>query len=85
MGVKILGRGCVGAERAAFALGFIQLRRLEARGPKLNRPGRQRAPSQPIHLMLVASERSACALDIKRDRQRSSVPETTCYKLKMVR
>ncbi|PFA68468.1 hypothetical protein CN378_07720 [Bacillus sp. AFS015802] len=53
----------VASGRAASAFGVIQLRRLEARGHKLNLPKRQRTPFRQVHLMLVASGRAASAFE----------------------
>jgi hypothetical protein len=43
---------------------LVQLRRLAPRGHKVNRQKRQKAPFQPIHLMLVGSERAASAFHL---------------------
>jgi hypothetical protein len=42
----------------------VQLQRLAPRGHKLNGPRRQKAPSRPIHLMLVGAGRAASAFRI---------------------
>jgi hypothetical protein len=44
----------------------VQLWRLAPRGHKLNGPRRQKAPSRPIHLMLVGAERAASAFLTRR-------------------
>jgi hypothetical protein len=56
----------VASNQAACAFGVVQLRRLEARGHKSNRPKRQRAPFRPVRLMLVASVRATCAFEYKK-------------------
>ncbi len=51
----------VGPDQAASAFRDVQLQRLVPRGHKLNRPKRQRASFQSIHLMLVGPDQAASA------------------------
>ena len=52
------------SNQSPSAFRIVQLRRLEARGHKSNKPKRQRAPFRLVCLMLVASERAASAFRI---------------------